>query len=309
MLKALDRALDNSPYYSSMEDYVTTLTLEGNEKEIRTKSGSVIKAEKVVLCSGVGIREILEASNININVPVLLPGKGVSLVVETNYNSEHVIRTPNRDFACGTHVVPRGNGKLYVGATNRIFNTPGVTDGATTGEINSLLHSVLHEINSDLRTNNLTDIKFGSRPISIDRFPLLGETNINGIYVATGTYRNGILMAPLIANIVSDTILSKKTSYFNPFTLEGRIKPSTDQIITNLIDNGVKDLVSFIQEPTGSLPFNRQNELSNFINALLKMVLINDDEQKALISELQDLTQKYPMSEIIPQIYYNLQVK
>ncbi|MFP3125812.1 FAD-dependent oxidoreductase [Ectobacillus funiculus] len=307
LLNSLNFALEQSSFYENLEDLVIDVALDGYEKIIQTKSGMTIKANDIILCSGIGIRKILEASNIDINVPVLLPGKGVSLVVETDDEFEFVTRTPNRDFAYGTHIVPRGQGKLYIGATNRISDTPGINDGATTGEINSLLHSVLHEINTDLRSNNVLEIKYGSRPVTIDRFPLIGQTNINGVYVATGTFRNGILMAPLVADIMTDILLKREPKYTNPFSLNDRKVMLNEEVLSNLIDSGVKDLVSFIQEPTGSLPFNRQNELNIFINTLLKMILLDNSPQNALISELKLLIQRYPMSEVIPQIYYMLQ--
>jgi glycine oxidase len=64
-----------------------------------------------------------------------------------------VIRTPNRDFACGLHVIPPSRGGLYMGATNR-FTTAPVT-GPTAGEHLSLLHGLLHQFRVDLRTTTV----------------------------------------------------------------------------------------------------------------------------------------------------------
>lgn len=114
-----------------------------------------------------------------------------------------MIRTPNRDFACGTHLVPRPGGGLYLGATNRIAATPAATEQPSPGEINALIHSAAHEINTRIRTIAFTSVRHGMRPLSSDGRPLIGVTRLTGLHLATGTYRNGILLAPAIAKHIA----------------------------------------------------------------------------------------------------------
>jgi glycine/D-amino acid oxidase-like deaminating enzyme len=47
----------------------------------------------------------------------------------------------------------------------------------------------------------------GLRPMSADGLPLLGRTALGGLFIATGQYRNGILFAPAIAQLMSRIIL------------------------------------------------------------------------------------------------------
>ena len=52
----------------------------------------------------------------------------------------------------------------------------------------------------------------GIRPGTKDHAPILGETRCRGLYVATGHYRNGILLAPITAQIMADLILEGQAS-------------------------------------------------------------------------------------------------
>ena len=60
----------------------------------------------------------------------------------------------------------------------------------------------------------------GLRPCSHDRLPILGATPIEGLYVATAHFRHGILLAPITAHIMSDLILTGRSSFdLAPFAL------------------------------------------------------------------------------------------
>ena len=52
----------------------------------------------------------------------------------------------------------------------------------------------------------------GVRPGTKDHAPLLGETRTPGLFVASGHYRNGILLAPITAQILADTIIDGNVS-------------------------------------------------------------------------------------------------
>ncbi|HMW34127.1 MAG TPA: FAD-dependent oxidoreductase, partial [bacterium] len=52
----------------------------------------------------------------------------------------------------------------------------------------------------------------GLRPCSADRLPLLGETRLTNLIVATGHFRNGILLMPITAKLIADMIITGKSS-------------------------------------------------------------------------------------------------
>ena len=60
------------------------------------------------------------------------------------------------------------------------------------------------------RTRKLVDDWAGLRPGTPDNLPILGPTDIRGLYMATGHYRNGILLAPATAKMMSEWVLGRK---------------------------------------------------------------------------------------------------
>ena len=311
LMPAFLKAVESLSQVNIIRDSVLKLIVQNDRVVgVETKNNGTIKSDDTILAAGAAIQALVDLTpSVSQKIPPLLPGKGVSLLAQDPSNTPHVIRTPNRDFACGTHVVPRGNNLLYIGATNRIAATPGVNEGVTAGEVHNILNSVLSEINTELRTANILQTSFGSRPLTTDRHPLLGLTDVDGLSIATATYRNGILMAPLIGEIVAEEVISKKKSERNPFSARGRIERILDSRPDKefVIDEGIRDLVSFIQEPTGSLPYDRENELRKFITALMHTALEGVTDGHGLREETIALLDRYRMSEVIPQIYYQVQ--
>ena len=145
LMEALRLAIEADPHATVLADSVVAVAVEdGHVSGVKTAANGRIAAERVVLAAGVGISGLVaDSPRLADALPPLLRGKGVSVVLDARTDFDHVIRTPNRDFACGTHVVPRGSQQVYVGATNRIMDTPGVEDGVSAGEVHSLLNSAI----------------------------------------------------------------------------------------------------------------------------------------------------------------------
>jgi glycine oxidase len=94
---------------------------EGSDWMLVTKSGQIVRAGAVVLSAGSRSWEVLdEVSRREAGLPEMYFGKGVSCLVREAPRILSTIRTPNRAFACGIHVVPRADGRLYLGATNNL---------------------------------------------------------------------------------------------------------------------------------------------------------------------------------------------
>lgn len=275
----------------------------GSVTGVRLDTGDTITAGAVVLAAGVGVQALLDTVDLAPGLPKLLPGKGVSVRVTADVPLSHVIRTPNREFACGTHAVPRADGSIYLGATNRISNTPGSTFSITPGELHALLHSAMHEINTGFRTAAFMSATFGLRPLTTDHHPLVGATSLPGLFVATGTYRNGILLAPLIAGIVTAEITGSDGPA-NPFAPDAEIRRSGPDKQTVALERGMRDLVSFLVEPGGHLPYNRHRELRAFLQALGRGAM--DPANSVELKRLRDLLDTHPMPEMVPQAFYEI---
>jgi glycine/D-amino acid oxidase-like deaminating enzyme len=180
----------------------------GSVVGVELVNGRSVFAEKVVLAAGVHTLSLLEQfPEIHKKIPPLFNGYGVSLLVKVSDKCglpTSVIRTPNRAFACGLHCVPRGDGLLYIGATNILAETP--KSNALISDVQFLLGCAVEQLHLDLHDAEIISVQVGNRPISADGFPLLGEVGVGGVWIATGTYRDGLHQSPLIARYIADAL-------------------------------------------------------------------------------------------------------
>ncbi|HVS29116.1 MAG TPA: FAD-dependent oxidoreductase, partial [Solirubrobacteraceae bacterium] len=99
----------------------------------------------------------------------------------------------------GAYLVPRGDGRYVLGAT---VEEQGFDETVTAGAMLELLREV-DEVLPGLRELELTDFDAGLRPATPDNAPALGRGAIEGLFWATGHYRNGILLAPITADLLA----------------------------------------------------------------------------------------------------------
>ncbi|HEV3014575.1 MAG TPA: glycine oxidase ThiO [Actinomycetota bacterium] len=100
------------------------------------------------------------------------------------------------------YVVPRGDGRVVVGAT---VEEQGFDTRVTAGAVHDLLRAAL-ELLPDVAELELLETVVGLRPGSPDNAPLLGPAGPEGLVVATGHYRNGILLAPVTADAIAELL-------------------------------------------------------------------------------------------------------
>ena len=104
----------------------------------------------------------------------------------------------------GVYAVPRGP-HLLIGATTEQMGF----DTRPTGEGLETLLAAGARLIPGLRDWTLVDHWAGLRPGSPDGLPLLGPTRLKDLWLAAGQYRNGILFAPAIADVMRDQILGR----------------------------------------------------------------------------------------------------
>ncbi len=113
------------------------------------------------------------------------------------------------------YLVPRMDGRILAGSTteNAGFDKS-VTDSAT-----QLLKEMAAEIAPGIVGLSIMDQWAGLRPFATDGLPVIGAIDgIDGLLTATGHYRNGILLAPLTAKLVGESLINGKDSeYFTTF--------------------------------------------------------------------------------------------
>jgi glycine oxidase len=178
-------------------------------------SGEELGADHVVVAAGARSLALFDGlEDIRRRIPPMISGYGVSALVETEDRQlpSSVIRTPNRAFACGLHCVPRADGVLYVGATNIISEEP--RRFAAVGDLQFLLGCAVDQLHTNLSEAALLSVQVGNRPVPADGFPLVGPVGIDGLWLATGTYRDGLHQSPLLAQHLA-TLIEGKTSEFD----------------------------------------------------------------------------------------------
>jgi glycine/D-amino acid oxidase-like deaminating enzyme len=265
--------------------------------------GSHLASNQVVLAAGAGSAELLAPIAPLLGaLPAVRAAKGVSLVMDVLPAAQPpvVIRTPNRDFGCGLHLVPRGSGGLYVGATNRFTDSPAT--GLAAGEQMNLLHGLLHQLRVDLRRSTIMQMRWGNRPATTDGDPLIGPCELPGLLLATGTYRNGILLAPAVATIIRGVLTGTPAALPNPYTpAERRQRALPD--LRQLTTDGAQDMTSALLDPDGMLPFDREAQLSATLAALLDLALGDDRTAIASRAKLREQLVAHPTIEGVCGIF------
>jgi glycine oxidase len=170
--------------------------------------GSRVAADRVVIAAGAASQDLLDTvPEAAARIPRLVSGYGVSALVGTEDGTApaSVIRTPNRAFACGLHLIPRGAGEVYAGATNVI--SPDLVTTPMLRDVVFLLTCAMRQIRRNLQISGAARIQVGNRPVPLDGFPLLGPAGPDGLYLMTGTYRDGLHMSPLLAPAMAKLVL------------------------------------------------------------------------------------------------------
>jgi glycine oxidase len=129
--------------------------------------------------------------------PGLRPVKGQLVRLRGRRLLSHVVRTPR------AYLVPRADGELLVGAT---VEEAGFDGRATAGAVMDLLRSAW-EIVPAIDELELAETSVGFRAALDDHRPRIGATEIDGLFLSIGHYRNGVLLAPATAAYLADALL------------------------------------------------------------------------------------------------------
>jgi glycine oxidase len=103
------------------------------------------------------------------------------------------------------YLVPRLGGRIVAGST---LEEVGFDKRVTAGGMRKILDAAI-ELAPDLAGAEIVETWAGLRPATPDNLPILGPADIENLFIATGHYRNGILLAPVTAKLARDWILTK----------------------------------------------------------------------------------------------------
>ncbi len=220
-----DWQVENRKLLHALEKYAEFNDIEINAnteiKNLLVENGKIFGAETetqkffapvVVLATGAWTSLVKSGGKSNLSLPLeIKPIRGQMISFHTAKRLfSKVVYTPRG------YIVPRADGRILSGATvedagfDKSFTEQGV----------EFLRQNAFEISPSLANLEINDKWAGLRPFAADGLPVLGAlSEIDNLLIATAHFRNGILLAPMTAEILSGKITANAASkYFDVFS-------------------------------------------------------------------------------------------
>lgn len=175
------------------------LRVPGRVNGIKTARGDLY-AGTTVLAAGAWSGEILRSIGLELAVR---PIKGQILLAEA---PPDLVRTTIQGG--DVYLIPRADGKVLIGST---LEDAGFDKRVTLDAVGELAAKARRILPAMAGLPLLTSWA-GLRPSTPDRLPYIGRAGMEGLIVATGHFRNGILLAPVTAELVSELLAGKSPS-------------------------------------------------------------------------------------------------
>ncbi len=182
-------------------------TVDGKAKGVWIR-GNLEIADVIVLAAGCWSGDI-DGLPKAVQPPVRpVKGQMLALQMEEGIALQKVIRAPRAKYPTDVYLVPKDDGRLVIGATNEEmeFDTR-----LTAGGLFELLRGAWEAV-PGIYDLPVLETWTGLRPGSRDNAPILGKTAIENLIMATGHYRNGILLTPITAREIASLILTGENS-------------------------------------------------------------------------------------------------
>jgi glycine oxidase ThiO len=171
-----------------------------------TTPQGTFRAAQYILATGAWSQEVLP-------IPVQ-PRKGQMLALQVPSGLLLPLQTVL--FAEDVYIVPRRNGRIIIGATSEDV---GFLAGNTESGIQGLYERAVR-LCPTLADYPIAEQWWGFRPSTPDEMPILGPSPQANLILATGHYRNGILLAPATAQLIADSICNQPTPLLPHFSYQ-----------------------------------------------------------------------------------------
>ncbi len=202
---AADGQVDNRELYQALRtaaqvaniEIVTDIEIQAFDQQLGridrlTTNQGDFSASHYVLATGAWSGQLLP-------IPVV-PRKGQLLALQVP--DTHNLPLETVLFGEETYIVPRRDGRIVIGATSEDV---GFLPGNTSAGLQELIARATR-LCPQLATYPIQEQWWGFRPATIDEQPILGASPYANLTLATGHYRNGILMAPATAQLIADDL-------------------------------------------------------------------------------------------------------
>jgi glycine oxidase len=183
---------------------VTEVAVLGRRATGVRTSKSLYAADKVVNCAGAWAAEIkpwgMPTRPVKGQIACLVPQSGAH---HDGPLIRHVVRSSE------VYIIPRSDGRILLGATVEEAGFDKRVDPDTIRRFQQAAAKIVPAI-ADMR---LHEAWAGLRPGSPDDLPILGATALPGYYAATGHYRDGIMLAPVTALVMTQLLTGRQTDF------------------------------------------------------------------------------------------------
>lgn len=189
--------------------YVRRVCIDGGVATGVELDGDTLAAGTVIVAAG-SWSGLVEGAGVPASV--VRPARGQLVAIETRPPLfRHVLSVHGRGY-----LVPRRDGTVVAGSTVEMV---GFRKEVTVGGLAAIL-ALAQTLVPGLSEAPVMQSWSNFRPYTEDHLPVLGATAVRGLVLATGHYRNGILLAPITAQAIAD-LVSKGTAPFDltPFSV------------------------------------------------------------------------------------------
>jgi glycine oxidase len=176
---------------------------DGRVRGVMLGDGERVECDQVVIAAGVWSTQIAGIPP-HAGIPIG-PVKGQILRLHDPAGPGLLSRVVRR---AGVYIVPRGDGRYVIGGTmeERGFDTT-----VTAGAVFELLRDAI-ELVPGVSELVIDECSAGLRPGTPDNLPVIGHSDVEGLYWATGHRRGGVLLAPITAELVVSALAGEPVS-------------------------------------------------------------------------------------------------
>jgi glycine oxidase len=201
LFAADDHQVDNRLLHAALLSVVGPIVTESVVSLVRSGSrvtgvqladGRLLSAGSVVLAAGAWSARLFD-------VPIR-PVKGQTLRLRSAPLLTHIVRGSVKGSR--VYIVPRANGEIVVGASSE---ETGFDLHPRAGAIYELLRDAQSLVPA-LGEAEFVEVSTSLRPAAPDNAPIIGPSEVDGLVLAVGHYRNGILLTPITADLVADQL-------------------------------------------------------------------------------------------------------
>jgi glycine oxidase len=197
LMDALDAAVRHAGVEVIEGAEVSALIIERERATGVICNDAPLGAGAVVVAAGSWSGRLLQPAGLRVRVT---PARGQMLAVRGAASRiRHVLHSSR------AYVVPRHDGRVVIGATVEYV---GFNKAVTAGGIRGLLDAAI-EMVPPLADCEIVEAWAGFRPDTEDHLPVIGPCGIANLFLATGHFRNGILLAPVTAELLAQCLIQQ----------------------------------------------------------------------------------------------------